>query len=71
MLNEIGLQYRARGDDVAALDFVRSAATMAPSRPPCVINYVEVLSKLDRSDEALRYLEHASRCMERISGSRY
>ena len=30
---------------------------MAPSSAPCVINYVEVLSKLDRSDEALRYLE--------------
>ena len=57
VLNEIGLQYHARGDDVAALDFVRSAATMAPSCAPCVINYVEVLSKLDRSDEALRYLE--------------
>ncbi len=56
LLNDIGLRYVVRGDLVAALDFFGSSMKLAPSNDACVANYLEVLGKLDRNDEALRFL---------------
>lgn len=61
VLNEIGMRYYTKGDLVASLDFFRISMRMAPARDACVCNYLEVLGKLDRHDEALRFLdEHKS-----------
>lgn len=59
LLSVMGARYYTSGDLVGALDFCRSSMRLAPTNEIAVSNYLEVLSKLDRHDEALRYLnEH-------------
>lgn len=57
VLNQLGLRYFAAGDLVTATDYFRSAARLTPANYTVVENYVEVLSRLDRTDEAISFLD--------------
>src|SRR5262249_3887420 len=47
----------ANGDMVASLDYFRAALELGPTTEVFAANYVEMLGKLDRADEALTYLK--------------
>ncbi len=57
LLNAIGFGYYKNGDLVGSLDFFESSIKFSPTDETCVCNYLEVLAKLDRNDEALRFLD--------------
>ncbi|HEX5471072.1 MAG TPA: tetratricopeptide repeat protein [Lacipirellulaceae bacterium] len=57
VLNKLGLLYLNRGDLVASLNDLSSALKYAPSNEVVMANYLVVLAKLDRTDEALASAE--------------
>lgn len=57
ILNDIGLHTFASGDMVASLDYFRAALELGPTTEVFAANYLEMLGKLDRADEALAFLK--------------
>jgi tetratricopeptide (TPR) repeat protein len=55
-LNDVGLACYKSGDYLAAADFFNLARKMSPRDPAITDNYLEVLVRLDRADEALAAL---------------
>jgi tetratricopeptide (TPR) repeat protein len=56
-LNEVGLACHENGDYVMAIDFFNLARKLSPKDPAITSNYLELLLKLDRADEALAALK--------------
>jgi protein O-GlcNAc transferase len=58
-LHMLGLLYAQRGDFVEAEPLLKKASRVDPKNPQVVFNYGNVLHALDRTDEALIWLEKA------------